>query len=53
MPPTLLPDVVPPELAINVALARRICVEFIRGQLRQAGFEHLVLGLSEIGRAHV
>ena len=46
MAPTILPDVVPPELAINSELARRITVEFIRGQLEQAGFERLVLGLS-------
>jgi NAD+ synthase len=36
----------PAELAINVALARRICVDFIRAQMRQAGFGKLVLGLS-------
>lgn len=44
--PTPLADIVPAELAINTELARRICVEFIRGQMRQAGFEKLVLGLS-------
>ncbi len=36
----------PPELAIDTRVARRIMVEFIRGQLRQAGFERAVLGLS-------
>jgi NAD+ synthase len=36
----------PPELVIDTAVARRIAVDFIRGQLRQAGFERLVLGLS-------
>ena len=43
----------PPELAIDTDIARRVIAEFIRGQLRQAGFERAVLGLSEIGRAHV
>jgi len=36
----------PAELVIDTAVARRIAVDFIRGQLRQAGFERLVLGLS-------
>ncbi|MGC8633459.1 MAG: NAD+ synthase [Candidatus Limnocylindrales bacterium] len=36
----------PPELAIDTRVARRIMVGFIRGQLRQAGFERAVLGLS-------
>lgn len=36
----------PPELAIDTGVARRIAVDFIRAQLRQAGFERLVLGLS-------
>jgi NAD+ synthase len=36
----------PPELAIDTDIARRVIAEFIRGQLRQAGFERLVLGLS-------
>ncbi|MGZ6313466.1 MAG: NAD+ synthase [Candidatus Limnocylindrales bacterium] len=36
----------PPELTIDTAVARRIAVDFIREQLRQAGFERLVLGLS-------
>ncbi len=36
----------PTELAIDTDVARRIVGEFIRGQLRQAGFERAVLGLS-------
>ena len=36
----------PAELAIDTGVARRVISEFIRGQLRQAGFERLVLGLS-------
>ncbi|MFI5260957.1 MAG: NAD+ synthase [Candidatus Limnocylindrales bacterium] len=36
----------PAELTIDAAVARRIAVDFIRGQLRQAGFGRLVLGLS-------
>ena len=36
----------PPELAIDTDIARRLIAEFIRGQLRQAGFERAVLGLS-------
>jgi len=36
----------PPELAIDTDVARRVIAEFIRGQLRQAGFERCVLGLS-------
>jgi len=36
----------PAELAIDTGVARRVIAEFIRGQLRQAGFERLVLGLS-------
>ena len=36
----------PPEVAIDTGIARRVIAEFIRGQLRQAGFEKLVLGLS-------
>jgi NAD+ synthase len=36
----------PPELAIDTGIARRVISEFIRGQLRQAGFERTVLGLS-------
>jgi NAD+ synthase len=40
------PFVLPPELAIDTTVARRVIAEFIRGQLRQAGFERAVLGLS-------
>ncbi len=36
----------PTELAIDTGVARRVIGDFIRGQLRQAGFEKLVLGLS-------
>jgi len=36
----------PPELAIDTTIARRVIGDFIRGQLRQAGFERAVLGLS-------
>ncbi len=36
----------PDELAIDTEVARRIIAEFVRGQLRQAGFERAVLGLS-------
>jgi NAD+ synthase len=36
----------PPELAIDTDVARRVIAEFIRGQLRQAGFERAVLALS-------
>jgi NAD+ synthase len=36
----------PPELAIDTDIARRVIGGFIRGQLRQAGFERTVLGLS-------
>ena len=36
----------PPELAIDTDVARRVIAEFIRGQLEQAGFEQVVLGLS-------
>jgi NAD+ synthase len=36
----------PPELAIDTVIARRVIGEFIRGQLRQAGFDRAVLGLS-------
>jgi NAD+ synthase len=38
--------VLPTELAIDTDVARRVIGEFIRGQLRQAGFERAVLGLS-------
>ena len=36
----------PTELAIDTDVARRVIGEFIRAQLRQAGFDRLVLGLS-------
>jgi NAD+ synthase len=36
----------PTELAIDTGVARRVIGQFIRGQLRQAGFDRLVLGLS-------
>ncbi len=36
----------PAELAIDTDVARRVIGEFIRGQLRQAGFERAVVGLS-------
>ena len=36
----------PPELAIDTGVARQVIGAFIRGQLRQAGFEKAVLGLS-------
>jgi NAD+ synthase len=36
----------PDELAIDTDVARRVVAGFIRGQLRQAGFERCVLGLS-------
>jgi len=36
----------PEELLIDTAMARRIVGEFIRGHLRQTGFERVLLGLS-------
>ena len=36
----------PPELAIDTDIAREVIGQFIRGQLRQAGFERAVVGLS-------
>ena len=36
----------PTELAIDTDVARRVIGEFIRGQLRQAGFERALVGLS-------
>jgi NAD+ synthase len=36
----------PTELEIDTDVARRVIAEFIRAQLRQAGFERAVLGLS-------
>ena len=41
-PPFELPE----ELAIDTGVARRVIAEFVRGQLRQAGFERAMLGLS-------
>ncbi len=38
--------VLPDELAIDTDVARQAIAAFIRGQLRQAGFERAVLGLS-------
>ena len=43
---TAVPFELPEELAIDTDVARRVIAEFIRGQLRQAGFERAVLGLS-------
>lgn len=40
------PFELPVELAIDTDVARRVIAEFIRGQLRQAGFERAVIGLS-------
>ena len=40
------PFEVPAEVEIDVGVARRIITEFIRGQLRQAGFERALVGLS-------
>jgi NAD+ synthase len=36
----------PPELAIDTSVARRVMVGFIRNQLNQAGFKRALLGLS-------
>jgi NAD+ synthase len=36
----------PPELAIDTGVARRVLTAFVRAQLRQAGFERAVVGLS-------
>jgi NAD+ synthase len=36
----------PDELAIDTNVARQVITQFIRGQLRQAGFERLILNLS-------
>ena len=44
--PADLPFELPAELAIDTDVARRVIGEFIRAQLRQAGFERTVLGLS-------
>jgi NAD+ synthase len=43
---TTQPFELPVELAIDTDVARRVIGEFIRAQLRQAGFERAVLGLS-------
>jgi NAD+ synthase len=40
------PFELPAELEIDTDVARRVIAEFIRGQLRQAGFEQTVVGLS-------
>jgi NAD+ synthase len=40
------PAAPPSELSIDTSVARRIIGEFIRGQLRQAGFERALVGLS-------
>jgi NAD+ synthase len=40
------PFELPVELAIDTDVARRVIAEFMRGQLEQAGFERVVLGLS-------
>ncbi|MBI3749214.1 MAG: NAD+ synthase [Chloroflexi bacterium] len=40
------PFELPAELAIDTDVARRVIAEFIRSQLRQAGFEQTVVGLS-------
>ena len=45
-PPPPVAFELPAELAIDTDVARRVIAEFIRGQLRQAGFERVVLGLS-------
>ncbi|HTS15594.1 MAG TPA: NAD+ synthase [Candidatus Sulfotelmatobacter sp.] len=45
-PSRAAPFTVPEELAIDAPVARRLALDFVRGQLRQAGFERLVLGLS-------
>ena len=46
MTATTEPFELPVDLAIDTDIARRVIAEFIRGQLRQAGFERAVLGLS-------
>jgi NAD+ synthase len=45
-PGVAAPYKLPEELLIDTTIARRIIGEFLRGHLRQAGFERLVLGLS-------
>lgn len=44
--PTLPMFELPPELAIDTGIARHVTTAFIRAQLRQAGFERAVVGLS-------
>jgi NAD+ synthase len=44
--PGQLPYTLPAELLIDTDVARRLIGEFIRGHLRQTGFERVVLGLS-------
>jgi len=44
--PAKAPFVLPPELLIDTAVARQIIGEFIRGHLKQTGFERMVLALS-------
>jgi NAD+ synthase len=44
--PAALPFELPEELRIDADVARRVIGGFIRGQLKQAGFERAVLGLS-------
>ena len=44
--PTVAPYTLPDELLIETSIARQIIGEFLRGHLRQAGFERLVLALS-------
>jgi NAD+ synthase len=44
--PTPVPYTLPPELLIDASIARQIIAEFIRGQLEQTHFEHVVLALS-------
>jgi NAD+ synthase len=40
------PYALPPELLIDTSVARPLIAEFIRGHLRQTGFERAILGLS-------
>jgi len=44
--PAKAPFVLPPELLIDTGVARQIIGEFIRGHLKQTGFERMVLALS-------
>jgi NAD+ synthase len=41
-----VPSTAAPELRMDGTVARRIIAEFIRGQLRQSGFERALVGLS-------